>query len=288
MPSRIPRAILANCCKSFEGWSWLNRLSSSIRTLEQKWSLKLGPAIDGPGVSCSFVAPAECKDGTTAILKIGMPHFEAQSEIDGLRVWSGNATVHLLKSDNSLNAMLLERCDPGTSLRELPLPEQDKIFATLLPRLWRKQAKPHPFRPLSALTAYWSQETESQEENWHDQALVREGLRLFHDLPRTTATEVLLATDLHAGNILRAKREPWLIIDPKPFVGDPAYDATQHLFNNFDELYAHPLDRIHRLADLLDLDRTRLQQWTFARLVAEPRHNWHDQAALRLARTLAR
>ena len=24
---------------------------------------------------------------------------------------------------------------------------------------------------------------------------------------------------------------PWLVIDPKPFVGDPAYDATQHLFN---------------------------------------------------------
>jgi len=43
---------------------------------------------------------------------------------------------------------------------------------------------------------------------------------------------VLLATDLHAGNVLRAQREPWLVIDPKPFLGDPAYDATQHLFNS--------------------------------------------------------
>ena len=43
-------------------------------------------------------------------------------------------------------------------------------------------------------------------------------------------------TDLHAGNVVRAEREPWLVIDPKPFVGDPAYDATQHLLNCRDEI----------------------------------------------------
>ena len=66
---------------------------------------------------------------------------------------------------------------------------------------------------------------------WPDAGLVREGLRLLKELPRTATMEVLLATDLHAGNVLRSEREPWLVIDPKPFVGDPAYDATQHLFN---------------------------------------------------------
>ena len=42
---------------------------------------------------------------------------------------------------------------------------------------------------------------------------------------------MLLHTDLHAGNVLAAKREPWLAIDPKPYVGDPVYDVTQHIFN---------------------------------------------------------
>ena len=42
---------------------------------------------------------------------------------------------------------------------------------------------------------------------------------------------MLLHTDLHAGNVLAAEREPWLAIDPKPYVGDPAYDVTQHIFN---------------------------------------------------------
>ena len=34
--------------------------------------------------------------------------------------------------------------------------------------------------------------------------LVREGLRLFKELPRSATSEVLLATDLHAGNVLQA------------------------------------------------------------------------------------
>ena len=34
--------------------------------------------------------------------------------------------------------MLLERCEPGTLLRELPEPEQDVVLAGLLRRLWRR------------------------------------------------------------------------------------------------------------------------------------------------------
>jgi len=45
---------------------------------------------------------------------------------------------------------------------------------------------------------------------------------VFKELPRTAPVNVLLATDLHAGNVLRSERQPWLVIDPKPFVGDPA------------------------------------------------------------------
>ena len=66
---------------------------------------------------------------------------------------------------------------------------------------------------------------------WPDAGLVRDGLQLLDDLSRPSVDDVLLATDLHAGNVLRAQREPWLVIDPKPFVGDRAYDATQHLMN---------------------------------------------------------
>jgi streptomycin 6-kinase len=216
-----------------------------------------------------------------------MLHFEAEHEVDGLRFWDGDPTVRLLDADDQTGAMLLERCIPGTTLRELPEFDQDVVISGLLRRLWRRPAVPHRFRPLSALMAYWREETLADAEQWHEPALVREGLSLFRELPLNAPSEVLLATDLHAGNVLRSEREPWLVIDPKPFIGDPAYDATQHLFNCAERLRSDPKGTIHRLADLLDLDYERVRLWTFARAAAEPRDDWSDGESLAIARALA-
>ena len=80
---------------------------------------------------------------------------------------------------------------------------------------------------------------------------------------------MLLCTDLHAGNVLAAEREPWLMIDPKPYVGDPAYDILQHLLNCHDRIEADAGAAAHHLADLLDLDRDRVTAWLLARCVVE-------------------
>lgn len=106
-------------------------------------------------------------------------------------------------------------------------------------------------------------------------------------MAHTASSEVLLATDLHAGNVLRSEREPWLVIDPKPFIGDPAYDGTQHLFNCSARLQSHPDGTIKRLADLLGVDYERLQLWAFARAAAEPREDWSNRQWINLARALA-
>jgi streptomycin 6-kinase len=228
-----------------------------IRELEDRWSLSLGDPFEHDDVSCSWVAPAMRADGTRAVLKLGVPHMEAEHEIQALHVCNGDPTVHLLEADASLNAMLLERCEPGTALRERPEMEQDVVIAGLLRRFWRRPAAPHPFRPLSVMAASWAAETMADSPRWPDAGLVREGLRLFEELSRPSAGDVLLATDLHAGNVLRAQREPWLVIDPKPFVGDRAYDATQHLRNCKARMLTAPEATIRRLADLLEVDAGR-------------------------------
>ena len=104
--------------------------------------------------------------------------------------------------------MLLERCEPGTHLRSLPEPEQDAVIAGLLRRLWRIPPAPNPFRPLSEMVRYWGEETRADSARWPDPGLIMEGLRLFDELSRGGAEDVLLATDLHAGNVLAAQREP--------------------------------------------------------------------------------
>jgi len=270
-----------------ERTAWLERLPRAVRELQDRWRLSVHAAFDGDDGGCSWVAPAVRADGTRAVLKLGMPHLEAAHEIHALHLCDGDPTVRLLESDADLNAMLLERCEPGTALRERPEAEQDVVIAGLLRRFWRQPVAPHPFRPLSVMAAYWAGETMAAIARWPDAGLVREGLRLFADLSRPSRDDVLLATDLHAGNVLGGQRRPWLVIDPKPFIGDRAYDATQHLLNCSDRMRTAPHATICRLADLLDVDDERVRLWMFARIASGPRAIW-DDASVALARVLGR
>lgn len=108
---------------------------------------------------------------------------------------------------------------------------------------------------------------------------------MFEELSHPSSDDVLLATDLHAGNVLHAQRRQWLVIDPKPFVGDRAYDATQHLFNCRERMLTAPDATIRRFADLLEVDDERVRLWMFARAAAEHRDIWNDDS-ITLARAL--
>jgi streptomycin 6-kinase len=147
-----------------------------VGELERRWSISTGQPFDGPDVSASWVAPARRIDGAPAVLKLVLPHMEAEHEIDGLRFWDGDPTVRLLEADDALEAMLIERCELGTTLRALPEADQDVIIAALLRRMWRVPDDPHPFRPLTEMIDLWVEETMAQEARWPDPGLVREGL----------------------------------------------------------------------------------------------------------------
>lgn len=279
----IPECLAIACRRTPERASWLARLPDTIKKLQDSWSLSLGAPFEG---SCAWVAPAVRHDGTRAVLKLAMPHMEAANELQGLRFWDGEPTVRLLKADPPLNAMLLEFCEPGSALSDVPETEQDQIIAGLLPRLWRRPPLSPAFRPLSSMIAFWTAETIAAASRWSDAALIRDGLRVLEKLARPSLEDVLLATDLHAGNVLRAQREPWLVIDPKPFVGDPAFDATQHLFNCKERLVGDPDTTIRRFAELLQVDEERVRLWMFARSAAEPRDDWNEDSHS-IARILA-
>jgi len=287
MALKVSAQLEASCRATPATTAWLEQLPDIVHGVVGRWRLTLGAPFDSDGGSCAWVAPATRADATSAVLKVAMPHFEGEDELGGLRFWAGDPTVELLESDARLGAMLLERCEPGTPLRAVPEPEQDLEIAKLLRRLWRSPPPDHPFRPLSEMLKHWADEALARRDRWHDPALVTEGLRLFDELPRTSSVNVLLATDLHAGNVLRAERERWLVIDPKPFVGDPAYDATQHLLNCRGRLLSDPKDTIRRFADLLQVNHERVRMWTLARL-AVASGNESRPGADALARQLGR
>jgi streptomycin 6-kinase len=251
---------------------WLRALPDIVVELAERWSLRLGPPYQ-PGGQCAWVAPVHDGAGRDLVLKVAWRHEEATHEADGLRAWAGHGAVRLHDSDvfDSTSALLLERCHPGTTLAQaLAEPEQDEVVAALLQRLWTAPTGGYPFRPLQVMCDAWAAEYAGKltaSPGLLDPGLARAGIELFCSLPATAERQVLLCTDLHAGNVLAAQREPWLAIDPKPYVGDPTYDALQHLLNCEQRLVVDPAGLATRLADLLGLDPDRLITWLFARCV---------------------
>jgi streptomycin 6-kinase len=164
-------------------------------------------------------------------------------------------------------------------------PEQDVIIAGLLRRLWARQpAVGHPFGKLEEmchLWAEWFEQDYATDSRDLDPGLARDGIAALRALPGSAQATVLLCTDLHAGNVLAARREPWLMIDPKPFLGDPAFDAVQHMLNCDERLASDPTGLAGRMADLLDLDRDRVRLWLFARCAHESLHDLTMRAPAR-------
>jgi streptomycin 6-kinase len=167
----------------------------------------------------------------------------------------------------------LERCEPGTPLSDVTEADQGGAVAGLLHRLWIQPPPGHGFRPLAQMCQQWAGQFEQEAAAGHvsiGPGLARTGITLFRELPASAGREVLLRTDLHAGNVLAAQREPWLVIDPKPYVGDPHYDVLQHMLNCGERLAADPVGVARRMAGLLGLDHHRPLLWLFAAQVRSP------------------
>jgi streptomycin 6-kinase len=269
---------------------WLARLPRTIDAVATEWGLELGePYL--PGGQCAWVAPARDGRGDELALKVGWRHREAEHEADALRFWDGSGAVRCFATQSleDTTALLLERCDPGTPLKcSLPEVEQDVVVAGLMRRLWeRLPVDGRPFgslRTMCELWADWFEQDLATDARGLDPGLAREGITTLRELPRTADREVLLCTDLHAGNVLSAQREPWLVIDPKPFIGDPAFDAVQHMLNCDERLAHEPGALAKRMASLLDLAPRRVRLWLFARCVQE---SLHDPTMREPARRLA-
>jgi len=278
----LPRSLACPAAGDGHGdpaWArWIAGLPGIVDDLARRWSLGVGRPFQ-PGGSASWVAPARTSGGDLVVLKVGFRHDEALDEAGGLLAWDGRGTVRLLDSclTGPAIALLLEACEPGTPLsRARPELERDVIVAGLLRRMWIKPPAGLAFRPLQAMCDRWTGQFEddyaaarARGEDQLDPGLARAGIELFRQLPRTAGRAVLLSTDLHHENVLAAAREPWLAIDPKPYIGDPAYDPVQHMLNFPGRLAADPAGFAQRMAGLTGLDPDRVRHWLFARCVQE-------------------
>ena len=81
----VPPALRENCARNPAASAWLEGLPRTVAECARAWSLRLGSPF---AAAQAWVAPAELADGTPVVLKLGLPHFEAEQESEGLRVWT--------------------------------------------------------------------------------------------------------------------------------------------------------------------------------------------------------
>ena len=70
-------------------------------------------------LSYNYVCAATQKDGSEAVLKIGVPNPELTSEINALTLYNGQGACRILEADPENGMLLLERLQPGTMLASL-------------------------------------------------------------------------------------------------------------------------------------------------------------------------
>lgn len=250
------------------GREWLERLPRLMEGCADRWSLRLGEPF--PYAYASLSMPATLPDGTAAVLKIQFPDRESRHEAAALARWNGEGAVRLLGHEPAWRALLVERCEPGAPLSQLEQDAALEVLIGLLPRLWLPAGA--PFDSLSEEAARWA---EDLPRLWRgagkpfDRMLLDRALDALRSLPESQGEQVLLNQDLHAGNVLRAAREPWLVIDPKPLVGEREFGIAAAVRG--DELGRAP-DLVHarldRLTRALHLDRDRAREWALAHTLA--------------------
>ena len=230
------------------------------------WSVTPGPPFDqGAG---GLVVPVEGR-GLDAVVKVQFPHHEATFEADALRAWDGRGAIRLLDDAPALDALLLERCRPGTPVSQGG-DDALAVMAELVTEL--AIAVDGPFTTLADEAAMW---IEHMPVDWerhgrpYAQSLLDESVAYLSELRDPQAPPVLLHQDLHGDNVLAAQRRPWLVVDPKPLVGELAFALAPIVRSaELGHSRAAVVHRLDFLSDALHVDRERARKWTIGQTMA--------------------
>ncbi|MFB7209383.1 aminoglycoside phosphotransferase family protein [Streptomyces sp. NPDC056255] len=247
------------------GAVWLAGLPGIVEELLGRWECVPDGEVMHGGVG--IIVPVQRRAEGAAVVKVSFPHPGNVHEPDAFVAWGGRGAVLLHDRDDEHFAMLLERARPST-LAEI---EDEDEVARVAGRISHALAVPAPCglpRLREQADAWEAQLHQDAEELTHAlpryvvDAAVATVQELGHDQPDT-----LVHGDLHARNILRADRAPWLAVDPKGYAGDPAYDGGTLLKTRAltlveaSDLRKALFRTLHVFAEAAEADRERTRRW---------------------------
>lgn len=262
----VPASFLAMPRWWTEGADWLAGLPALVAERCAVWDL----VVDGPFLhgSNALVVPV-LRGNERLVLRLSPPDAAFAAERDALRFWAGRGTVMLVADDDS-GALLLERLDITGTLADEPL----GVAMDELGRAMRRLAVEAPSDATCTVDVVRERlpELESQWESLgrpFDRALLDAALDAALPLQRTATPETAVNGDLHADQVLRGIREPWLVVDPLLMRGDIEYDIARALFTRVDDMRDPSEIRrcFGRIVAAAGLDADRALAWALYRTV---------------------
>ncbi len=214
-----------------DGPAWLRRLPAAIQRLEQLWDIRVGDHF--PNLSYNFVAHCLLNDGTRAVLKIGLPETDSElfDEAKGLKHLNGNGAVKLLRFDEELEALLIERLMPGDNLKQVFRGAEERSIAPAI-ELLKVFDRTYADQKLFAGLENRAVEFRKAQDAGFNNSGIETGRKLFEKLCGNPRSEVFLHGDFHHKNILSSNRGKFLTIDVKPMIGCRGYDIAVFLNNH--------------------------------------------------------
>ena len=253
------------------GVRWLDDLPRLVALAAERWDLTVGEPYAGG--ACALVLRAR-QGHRPVVLKVTWVDDETRGEPDVLRWWAGDGAVRLLDDAPALGALLLERLEPGTPLSyHHDRDEALAIAGRLARRLHRAPPPGHRLATVAGVAARWAAGLRPRFAAVgapFEPALVGAAAEAAAELAVATpgTPSVVVNRDVHLGNVLAAEREPWLVIDPKPLVGDPAFDAGHLVGDGAAGAGAGRVrDVVDLVAEALAVDRARARAWALVRAV---------------------
>ena len=253
---------------------WIDDLPRRIARCADMWSLDL----ESPAPSnASVVVHARDSAQNPVTLKLLVNASEFMAERAALLAFGGRGSIRLIAEAPTMSALLLERAMPGEALSTLVAAGRDDLANQAAAHVMHRLNTPASMSHLDELTHIGSQAMATLERYVHEFGATNGGpisgrqiaraTSLIEELQQSEVSVVVLHADLHHDNLLGAEREPWLAIDPKGRVGDPAAELAAFIRNPIDQLAAVADLRglLHRRLDqfieLLGYDRDRVLGW---------------------------
>jgi len=261
----IPDQLQKNLEKWYgiSGKKWCKTIPTIAIDVAIKWNLSIIGSLNGGSHSLIL----KCiRAQENLVLKLPYPNIENRFEAIALKQYSGEGAVKLYSYQNKMPAMLLEEILPGSPLLRFSDPITSlKILCDLSQRLRRE-----PLNGITYINIYkWATNFFSKiEKAGISASTVQQCYKILNYVKHSNTTK-LINQDIHYENILASNREPWLAIDPKPAIGEPAFEGAQVLLISIG--YTNIETTIYKVLDIITpyfgYDPIRILSWSYLRAI---------------------